>query len=348
LHNNKDTNKNFIPGFSINLYKNGSTNENSTIPYEQKFINEKIKKALSDSNKILKFLFNADITKFDYLLSWCKYYDELKEENDIYQYAFEIVNKFINEHFTSKEILDASIINSSKIQNTLYFFNIFFEFFTFYNLKYKENFFNISEEVINSQIKKDLKYILFNTKKGKYEQNPINELERAEQKIDNILFIKSALSILKPIWSGDEKKLLKNENDVYTKYISDSVNRSSFNNELEILFYNYDEKLFSENKDDICNKGMEIIIILYHFFTFFLNIGGTIQELNEYFNDFRLYLLLLITSPSTINLADKKKTWPNEEQNEKVQKTIKIILFNSIYFLYNKIKEYNSQEKEYN
>ena len=349
LHNNKDTNKNFIPGFSINLYKNGSTNENSTIPYEQKFINEKIKKALSDSNKILKFLFNADITKFDYLLSWCKYYDELKEENDIYQYAFEIVNKFINEHFTSKEISDASIINSSKIQNTLYFFNIFFEFFTFYNLKYEQNLFQNDVDFVNRKIKNDLKYILLNTKQGKYKPNPINELERADQKIDNILFIKSALSILKPLWSGNEKKLLKNEDDIYTKYISNCINKSNlFNNELEILFYNYKDKFFSENKDDICNKGMEIIIILYHFFTFFLNIGGTIQELNEYFYDFRLYLLLLIISPSSINIADKKKKWPNEEQNEKIQKTIEIILFNSIYFLKNKIKEYNSQEREYN
>ena len=64
MHNNKDTNKNFIPGFSINLYKNGSTNENSTIPYEQKFINEKIKKALSDSNKILKFLLFSKLIIF--------------------------------------------------------------------------------------------------------------------------------------------------------------------------------------------------------------------------------------------------------------------------------------------
>ena len=339
--NNKDKNKSFIPGFSINIFKNGNTDENSTIPYEEKSIMEKINKALKDANKILQFLLNADITKFDYILSWGKYYAELKKENEIYQYAHDIINYFILEHLKSKEISTFSDTNNakvSKIPNTLYFFNIFIEFFTFYNLSYKEEFFKNSEEVINKQIKNDLKYLLFN-----------NELKTSEQIIDNILYIKAAFSILKPILLGCEKKLFKKEDEVYTKYISNVVNRNIFNDELKILFHSYDEQFFSKNIDDICNKGMEIIVILYHFFTLFLIFGGTIRELNECFKDLRLYLLLLITSPSTINLADtiKKKKWPNEEQNEKMQKTIEIILFNSIFFLYNKIKEYKIQEKEY-
>jgi hypothetical protein len=175
-------------------------------------------------------------------------------------------------------------------------------------------------------------------------------LKSAEQNNENILYIKAAFSLLKPIFSGSEKKLLKNENEVYSKYISGFVNKNIFNNELEILFNSYDELFISQNKDDICNKGMEVIVILYHFLTLFLIIGGEIREIKEYFRDLRLYLLLLITSPSTINLAEtiKKKKWPNEEQNEKVQKIIEIILFSTIFFLYNKIKEYRIQEKEYN
>ena len=343
--NIKDKNKSFIPGFSINIFKNGITDENSKIPYEEKNIMEKINKALKDANKILKFLFNADITKFDYILSWGKYYDELKKENDIYQYANDIVNFFINEQLKSKEIFSFSDSNNSnnmnvtKIKNTLYFFNIFIEFFTYYNLKYKEDFFKNREEIINEQIKNDLKYFLLN-----------NDLKSAEQNNENILYIKAAFSLLKPIFSGSEKKLLKNENEVYSKYISGFVNKNIFNNELEILFNSYDELFISQNKDDICNKGMEVIVILYHFLTLFLIIGGEIREIKEYFRDLRLYLLLLITSPSTINLAEtiKKKKWPNEEQNEKVQKIIEIILFSTIFFLYNKIKEYRIQEKEYN
>ena len=343
--NIKDKNKSFIPGFSINIFKNGITDENSTIPFEEKNIMEKINKALKDANKILKFLFDADITKFDYILSWGKYYAELKKENDIYQYAYDIINFFINEQLKSKEIFSFSDSNNSnnmnvtKIKKTLYFFNIFIEFFTYYNLKYKEDFFKNREEIINEQIKNDLKYFLVN-----------NDLKSAEQNNENILYIKAAFSLLKPIFSGSEKKLLKNEDEVYTKYISGFVNRNIFNNELEILFHSYDELFINQNKDDICNQGMEVIVILYHFLTLFLIIGGEIREIKEYFRDLRLYLLLLITSPSTINLAEtiKKKKWPNEEQNENVQKIIEIILFSSIFFLYNKIKEYRIQEKEYN
>ena len=343
--NIKDKNKPFIPGFSINIFKNGITDENSTIPFEEKNIMERINKALKDANKILRFLFNADITKFDYILSWGKYYDELKKENDIYQYAYDIINFFINEQLKSKEIFSFSDSNNSnnvnvtKIKNTLYFFNIFIEFFTYYNLKYKEDFFKSREEIIYEQIKNDLKYFLVN-----------NDLKSAEQNNENILYIKAAFSILKPIFSGSEKKLLKNEDEVYTKYISEFINKNKFNNELEILFHNYDELFIDQNRDTICNKGMEVIVILYHFLTLFLIIGGEIREIKEYFRDLRLYLLLLITSPSSINVAEtiKKKKWPNEEQNENIQKIIEIILFSSIFFLYNKIKEYKIQEKEFN
>ena len=349
LINNKDTDKNFIPGFSLKIYKNSSN-----IPYEEKYKKEKINETYKYCEKIIKFILNEDITKFDYLLTWGKYYEDLKNENDIYQYAFDIIYYLVRElQLGSKKIStlsETSNINDSKVQTTLYFLNIFFEFFTFYNLKYQEKFFELNEKDINPFIKNDLKYILFNKNQGKYEPNPINELQTVDTKIDNIFFIKIVFSMLQPIWQGSDKKLLKNEDDVYTKYIYSFVNKNSFINELELLFHTFDSKFFYGNENDICNKGMKIIIILYHFFTFFLNLGGTKRELNEYFKDLRLFLLLLITAPPTINLADstKKKKWLNEEQNEQIKRTIEIILFNIIFFLYHKIKEYKSQETEYN
>ena len=100
----------------------------------------------------------------------------------------------------------------------------------------------------------------------------------------------------------------------------------------------------------MCNKGAKIINVLYLFFNCILNIGGSIREINENFKDLRLYLILLIISPSSINLAEsaKKKKWPNDNQNKEVQTIIQYIIFNAIFFLYNKLKDLNNRESEYN
>ena len=345
LKNHKDSNNDFIPGFSLGIFKNSDTSENKK--------KDKLNKALNDCEKILRIIFNEDITKFDYLLTWGKYYNVLKKENDSYQYVYELIFGLIHKmQLEGKKIStfsEASDINDIKVQNTLYFLSIFFEFFTFYNLEYEERFFYKNEKFLNKIIEGDLKFILFNKKQEKFESNPINEMESVDNKIDNIFFIKNIFSILKPIWSGSDKKLLKNENEVYTKFIANLVNKNLFVNELELLFYTFDDNFFKNKKKEINNKGIPIIYILYHFFICFLNIGGKIEELNDYLKDFRLFLILLITSPSCINLNElaKKKKWLNEEQNEHINKTIEIILFNSVFFFYNKIKEYKRNEMQY-
>ena len=354
LENNKDSNKTFISGFSLEIYKNQNTSENKEIPYGENDKKDMIKKTLKDCEKILNFILNEDITKIDYLLTWGKYYEELKEENNIYQYAHELISSVILDfQVAGKNILtfsETSNLDDLKVKSTLYFLNIYFEFFTYYNLKYDENIFKDESKVINKIIKDELKYILFNITQEKFEPNPINELKPVDQKIKNNSYLQIIISIVNPIWTGSEKKLLKNENDVYASYINEHINKNIFNNELKLLFDTFDDNFFGNNKNETSNTGMRIIIILYNFFICFLNVGGTIRELKDYLKDFRLFLLLLITSPSSINIDEtiKKKKWPNLEQYEYIRGIIEAILFNAIFFFYNKIKDYKKQEREFN
>jgi hypothetical protein len=349
IENNKDSNKVFIPGFSLEIYKNSNSSEKTEIPYDENDKKDMIQKALKDCEKIIRFILNEDITKFDYLLTWEKYYEELKEENDIYEYVYELINIIIMDiHLAGKKIStfsESSNLTDTKVKPTLYFINIYFEFFTYYKLKYNEN--NFKD--INKNIKEDLKYILFNIKNEKFEPNPINELKPIEEKINNIVYMKVIFSIVKAIWTGSEKKLLKNENDVYSKYITENLNKNKFDNELKLLFYTFDENFFGKNINEISNKRMRIIIILYNFFTCFLNIGGKVNEQKDFFKDFRLFLLLLITAPSSINIDEsiKKKKWPKLEEYENIREIIEVILFNAIFFFYNKIKDYKKQEEEF-
>ena len=102
------------------------------------------------------------------------------------------------------------------------------------------------------------------------------------------------------------------------------------------MFYNFAEENINENQNTniYVNKGIPLIIILYHFFALIFAIGGTEEELNSLFIDFRLFIILLIISSSTLisQGTGKKKKWPSEEEFKEVQKIIESIFFNFIYF----------------
>jgi len=235
------------------------------------------------------------------------------------------------------------------IQSTIYYFNIFFEFITFFKLKYNDSFFLLDKLEKDKILEEDLKLILCNQESFNVENlTPVQEIQRVDDKVKNFPFITVVLKILNPIWIGGDKKSLKNENEIYSKHITNSINKNTYINELEILFYNFSEDFFKNNKN-VCNKGMNLITTLYHIFTFLLNVGGDKRELGDCFRDFRLFLLLLIAAPPTINISEsiKKKKWPNEHQNAEIRSTIHYILFDSIFFIYAKLKHLKMQEKEY-
>jgi hypothetical protein len=202
----------------------------------------------------------------------------------------------------------------------------------------------------NKIIEENLKLILCNQESFNTENlTPFQETQKVDDKVKSFPFITVVSKILNPIWMGGDKKTFKTENEIYSKHINGCINKNTYINELEILFYNFGENFFGNNKN-ICNRGMNLITTLYHFFTILLNVGGELQEISDNFKDFRLYLLLLIIAPPTINITEsiKKKKWPNETQNLEMRKTIHYIIFDSIFFLYHKLNNLKMQEKEYN
>ena len=97
-------------------------------------------KALNTCEKILLFIITENITNFDYVLTWGKYYERLKEENDIYNYTFEIIDKIIFSIISGQNKAVATLsgkinLNELKTQSTLYFFNISLEYITFFSIK---------------------------------------------------------------------------------------------------------------------------------------------------------------------------------------------------------------------
>ena len=352
IKNNRNKDKVFITSFSLETYKNSTISEDLEMPLTEDEKNCIIKECLKGCEKILLFIFTQNIRQLDYLLSWGKYYDRLKEENILYDYIYDFINQIFLNLLMSKTITtfnERSDLSDPGIQSILYYFNIFFEFITFFKLKYNDSFFLLDKLEKDKILEEDLKLILCNQESFNVENlTPVQEIQRVDDKVKNFPFITVVLKILNPIWIGGDKKSLKNENEIYSKHITNSINKNTYINELEILFYNFSEDFFKNNKN-VCNKGMNLITTLYHIFTFLLNVGGDKRELGDCFRDFRLFLLLLIAAPPTINISEsiKKKKWPNEHQNAEIRSTIHYILFDSIFFIYAKLKHLKMQEKEY-
>ena len=313
-----------------------------------------IQNGITDCKRIFKFILSQDITKLDFVLTWGKYYERMKDENDIYNYIYEIIDGMLMDALSTTNVStfsEKSDIGDIKVESTLYYINICFEFLTFYQLKYDESFYNFSEKEKNKILENDLRYILFNYQKGnKFNLSPIKELEENAKKTDKYPFISVIIRILYPIITGNDNKILKDENDIYNKNLCNLFNKNTYINELELLFHSSKDSFFSKNRSEVCNKGLNVIIIFYHFFTCILNIGGCVRELNDNFKDLRLYLILLIISPSTINLANsaKMKKWPHDNQYKESQNIIEHIIFNIVFFLYNKLKDLKIRENEYN
>ena len=354
LKNQDKNSKPFIPGFSLDIYKTSNTLEQTEIPYDEKEKNNIFNDIYKKCKDILNYILSKKIQKFDYILTWSKYYIQLKKENNNYNKMNEFINEFIQEAMNGDKITTLSeqiFLNNPKAKPTLYFFNVFFEFFSYYKLDIPEN--KLDEDGKENQINiikkisKKFEYVLFNQKDKIKKIDPIKELDLLETKIDNYLFIRVVFLICSPVWTGNEKKYVKNESEIYSKYILGN-NKNSYLTELEILFYSFDDD-YLKDKNDYCNKGTPLIILIYHLFILFLYMGGSKIELEENFKDLRLLLLLLIISSSTLNTeTTKKKKWPKEEQYKDIQFIIECILFNILFFYYHRIKEFKKEINEYN
>ena len=132
------------------------------------------------------------------------------------------------------------------------------------------------------------------------------------------------------------------------KYIENKKNINTYISELEVLFYQIDEgseikEIF--NKQNIINRGIHIIYILYHYFIQLFNLGGDREEINEVITSFRNFLTVIIISSCTLSTnIDKKKQrkWPKADDYKNVQIVVKNIIYHSFLFFYKNITKYEN------
>ena len=120
----------------------------------------------------------------------------------------------------------------------------------------------------------------------------------------------------KPLWivlSDNIKKEGKEKDNIYNfkKYIE---KKNSFINELELLFYSFND--IHEFKKPLLsriyvNKGIKAIYMIFHFFILLFNFGGDETDINNIYNDFHLFISLLIIGSSNVK-------WPNESEYREV------------------------------
>ena len=334
----------FVPGFNINVSKKDKEGKEIKLNDTEKM--EIIERIIKISKTLLNNIFRTNIYKMDYIFTWSKYFYELRNETNNFKSVRELILEFMIEivYNNCQDCSNPDINNNIQQKMTVYFLNLLFEFVTFYKLKQEDLDEYQSESSIYQELATNLKHILVSKMDDCRDSlRPIDVQENIDHKFDEYPIFKSVFDFITPLWKKDNKeKREEKENDIYSKYINNKKNINI--NELELLFYNFSD--IKEFKDDqkkniYVNKGIPLIYIMYHFFTLIFSIGGNEAELRELFNEFRLFLLLLIISSSKLSTPGigKKKKWPSDEQYKNVQQKIEAILFNFLYFLFNKIKE---------
>ena len=332
----------FIPGFSF-----GEINEKE----KEKLVD----KIISLTSEVLLNIFLKNIYKLDYLLTWSKYYDEIKEDKN----KFLTNRKFIFEYFIQK-IIDRFTDKAYKNNNIsfnykFYFANIIFEYFSFHTIK----------GFASSGVLKDFDS-LYNQVSIPFIYTLLSELQRNNKnEEDSIYLLNEKWDQYEPIkyllenldFFGLEKEytLFTDEKYIYTNCIHGKHN--AFINELRLYFFNFkDFEYFRKNNNYFCNQGMELIIIKYHYYTLLLTVITSHSEFKELLNELSSFILLIIIASTTLNIDNSKnsnnkikqnKIWPTQEDYKNIQEMVRCILFNIFLFFYDKITEIANKMKKY-
>ena len=326
----------YIPGFS---FEESINNESE----KEKIVDE----ITSISSEILLDIFYYNIFKLDYLLSWSKYYYEIKEDKN----QFKTIYKFIFNNFIDK-LINKFLENSSKItfKYKLYLANIIFEYFSFYKKK----------GFASGGVLKDLDSLYVEVCTP-FIYTLLSELEYTKKIEDGNLYllnekwkeyssIKKYLGNLEFFGLDKESKVFTDESNIYNAFINGKHNM--FIEELKIYFNNYKRfKYFSNENINICNKGIELVLLKYHYYTLILTVISTNMEFKEILNSFSFYILLIIIASTTVSIDNSKNTkkeiWPTEEEYKEIQELVKIIIFNFFLFLNEKIMDMTNKLKKY-
>jgi len=327
----------FQPGFITNPIDEKSPEKKSLLSELEKNI-----KIGQIYNYTIEFIINITknniYEKLDYILSWSKYYYELRNnKNNFQKVKIFLLNILIN-LLNSITIYEISEKDNPNEHEYMYIISCIFEYLTIYNVSKESK----KDDEIVEVIYANFPLILTRELKNHNEFN--NEKNTLEIKWDNYSFYKKIYSSFRPLWTvlGGKKK---NERDniyhVLKKYIG---KKNSFIEELRKLFHDF--KNLKEGKN--ANKGIKNVLMIFHFFILIFGIVENRDEINSLYNDFYLFMCLLIISASTLSICDnKKQKWPNGAEYQDVQDTTEILLFYTFKYYIDKIPEIEMHIKKF-
>ena len=345
--------------FQVFMIKSTNYDKNKFISrfyyLEQKDMKKKIEEINNLCKKLLNEIFTINVYKLDYLLTWAKYYFEIsknksKISKDI---LIDFIYNILSELEKSKFKNEIYVYDTYGIKlEALYFYNILYEFITFFKLnaikdENNEKLNLITDKEINDELYTAFDSILVN------KNNPQPNIA-IKNKLKYYPFYKKLISYFYPLWNN----IMKNENEIL-KYIENKKNINMYTFEFEELFYDIGEADFVSPefaKQNTTNRGVKLIYILYHYFIQLFNLEGDKEDIREILTAFRNFLTLIIISSSTLstNIDKKKRNWPKTEDYKKVQIIVTNVLFHSILFFYKSIQKYeniltnpNVKEKNY-
>ena len=317
-----------------------------------------IDKIISISSDILLNIFYNNIYKLDYVLTWSKYYYEIKEDKN----RFLSNRKFIFDYFIQK-IIDKFMEKSNKKNNTnisfnykLYLANIVFEYFSFHKTKGFASGGVLKDlDSLYIQVCSPFIYTLLSEIQRK-NKNEEENLYLLNEKWDQYIPIKRLLGDLEFFGLEKEEKQFNDQKNIYNTYIHGKHNM--FINELKIYFNNFKNfDYFKNKKKYFCNLGMELILIKYHYYTLLLTVIASHIDLKEILNEMSSFIVLIIVSSTTLSIDNTKHSsnnkikqnqiWPTEEDYKNIQEMVKIILFNITLFLYERISDATNKMKKY-
>ena len=352
---NFDTEK-FHPGFYIDPFDDDSLEGKKIFTEEEKKL--KINEIFEKANEFINNIIKENMYNLDYVLTWSKYYYEIRDDKNNYDKVIDFALKILRSSFKlSHEIL----INDSKINNSqktsIYYLNILFEFLTFFKMNGEQDDaslfqnsalqYNISK--IDEELYNNFPYIL-------YLENKLDEkdiFKTLSIKWKDFPFYEKIYSFFRPMWNIFPEKKTQEETTFFNSFKKYISKKNYLISKLQLLFYSFNDidELFNPNLTKTHgNKGIKIIYMILHFFILIINIGGNETEVKNIFNDFYLFISLMIISSHTVTISTDTKfqRWPNESQYKEVQDTIYLLFCYTLNFFINKIKESDNFIKKYN
>ena len=337
--------KRFVPGFSIDPIEEGCKEKKHIFTEEEKKAN--IDTLYNKTNEFIRYIVENNIYKLDYIITWSKYYYEMRNDKNNFENVRDYVIKILRNSYKLPNEISCSDKKINDSHKSIYFLNLLFELLTFYKVNGAQLDKIKDSNIIDEELSINFPHILLleiNNENNKLTENDI--MKTLNIKWRDFPFYQRIYSFFKPLWMGliDKKKKEDKEKDliaIFKKYIG---KKNVFINELELLFYSFNdvhEFLDSYISTFYANKGIKAIIMIFHFFILLFNVGGNESDIKNIYNDFRLFITLLIIASSTVVVSSdiKKQKWPNESQYKDIQDTTQLILTYTLNFLVNKIKE---------